>query len=433
MVRTPFRAVFLLSALVALACGGGDGAEQPLADTGLDAPDHTITPTPTPVFTVGGFDAPDWAAFGAIGQVAFDDRGHLYILDSQTNIVTEVDATGAFVRTIGRPGQGPGELSNAFAFTVTADGGVAIFDVSHQGWVVYDRDGTYVRTAKVDMSKLGIPGRTVAPHPAGGVVGAVSGRMRFGPSADDDAAESEAPSRPVAYFALSDADESRAVYSAWDLPEPPAGGEQSLSTSGGGRLQLRMSRLRAFEPGLFTGVLSDGRIAVVDSTGYRIKIVDMTGSVVEVLERPILPTPVTAAIQTREKERRMAEAEAQEGGPAVLIAVGGSGGMTVDRGAMRDMMTSRLETMIFAEEIPVIERMAVDQDGRIWVQRSSGEPGEPGPTDLLTTDGRYLGSLEAEGLRIPEAFGPDGLMVRIEEDEFDVPTLIVERMPAEIG
>jgi len=100
--------------------------------------------------------------------------------------------------------------------------------------------------------------------------------------------------------------------------------------------------------------------------------------------------------------------------------------------AVRRMMEQRLETMVFAEEIPVIEGMAADWEGRLWIQRSSGEPGEPGPTDIITVTGEYLGSLAPDGLRTPRAFGPDGLIVRIERDEFDVPTLVVERLPEDL-
>jgi hypothetical protein len=88
--------------------------------------------------------------------------------------------------------------------------------------------------------------------------------------------------------------------------------------------------------------------------------------------------------------------------------------------------------MVFAREIPVIEDLAVDGFGRLWVQRSSGQVGEDGPTDLITGDGRYLGSLAPDGVRIPDAFGPDGLVARVETDEFDVPTVVVERLPREI-
>lgn len=425
-VRAGSLAAGLTAALT--ACGGGE-AGGPAPETGLDGPDRELALTPEPVFSVGGFDAPEWATFGSVAQVAFDGRGHLYVLDGQTNIVTEIDAQGQFVRTIGRPGEGPGELSNPFALTVTDRGEVAVFDVGHQGWVVYGPDGEYLRNVRLDMGEVGIPGRQLTEHPDGGVVGPIGGRIRFGPGGGGG--EDEVPSRPVAYFALAEDDTSRVLYQAWDLPPAPEGDQENLSMGEGRSVQLRMPTLRAFEPEIFAAAVPDGRVAVVDSTGYRIKFVDASGTVVDVLERPIAPTPVTPALAQMEKERRAAEmAENSSGG--MTIMVGGSGGGQVDPAAVRRMMEGRLETMIFAEEIPVIERMAADRDGRIWVQRSSGEPGVDGPTDVLTVDGRYLGTIPPTGLRIPDAFGPNGLYVREETDEFDVPTLIVERVPADI-
>ena len=108
MVRRSVRTLFALAVLPAwIGCGGEESASSE-AETGLDAPDRIVDFQPEQVFTVGGFDAPDWAAFGSVSQVAFDDRGHLFILDGQANQVTEVDAQGQFVRTIGGPGQGSG-------------------------------------------------------------------------------------------------------------------------------------------------------------------------------------------------------------------------------------------------------------------------------------------------------------------------------------
>ena len=96
---------------------------------------------------------------------------------------------------------------------------------------------------------------------------------------------------------------------------------------------------------------------------------------------------------------------------------------------MRRMMMDQIESMAFYPEIPVVEELGVDSEGRIWVQRSSGVPGEEGPTDLITADGRYLGTLPADGLRIPEAFGPAGTIAVMETDELDVPTVRVLRIP----
>jgi hypothetical protein len=95
---------------------------------------------------------------------------------------------------------------------------------------------------------------------------------------------------------------------------------------------------------------------------------------------------------------------------------------------MTEMMRNQTEQMVFYPEIQVIERISADWDDRIWVQRASGEPGEDGPTDVITPAGGYLGTVPADGLRIPDAFGPDGLAVWIETDEFDAERVVVARI-----
>ena len=55
-----------------------------------------------------------------------------------------------------------------------------------------------------------------------------------------------------------------------------------------------------------------------------------------------------------------------------------------------------------------------------------------GPIDLLTADGRYLGTLRADATSMPSAFGPDGLVAFVERDELDVPTVVVKRLPTEV-
>ena len=51
-----------------------------------------------------------------------------------------------------------------------------------------------------------------------------------------------------------------------------------------------------------------------------------------------------------------------------------------------------------------------------------------GPIDVLTMDGRYLGSYPS-GTIMPSAFGPDGLVAFIEASELGVPVVVVKRLP----
>jgi len=84
--------------------------------------------------------------------------------------------------------------------------------------------------------------------------------------------------------------------------------------------------------------------------------------------------------------------------------------------------------MEFGEEIPVLAGMAVDWEGRIWIERTGSRIGEKGPVDLIDVEGRYVGSVAPEGFRIPDAFGPNGLAAFIETDEMDVPRVVVRRL-----
>ena len=51
---------------------------------------------------------------------------------------------------------------------------------------------------------------------------------------------------------------------------------------------------------------------------------------------------------------------------------------------------------------------------------------------MLTPDGRYIGTFAAGVTGMPDAFGPDGLAAFIERDEFDVTSVVVRRLPADV-
>ena len=186
---------------------------------------------------------------------------------------------------------------------------------------------------------------------------------------------------------------------------------------------VEMTRLRAFEPGLHLGMLSDGRLAVADSMGYRVKLLGLDGSVVGAIERPIAPEPVTAAVRASERERRR---EALE--ELTEVRMEGFGVVEGLGEQMRANQLAQVDDMVFTDVIPAIAGMAVDAGDLIWLERTGPGGDGPGPIDILTADGEYIGTLPADGPRIPDAFGPDGLMAYIEIGEFDVPIVRVIRL-----
>ena len=89
-----------------------------------------------------------------------------------------------------------------------------------------------------------------------------------------------------------------------------------------------------------------------------------------------------------------------------------------------------MEERTFAEEVPVLWGLEVDWEDRIWVERRGPTGRGDGPTDIVRPGGEYIGTLPSEGLRTPDAFGPDGLIAYIERNEMDVPTVRVVRLVA---
>ena len=79
--------------------------------------------------------------------------------------------------------------------------------------------------------------------------------------------------------------------------------------------------------------------------------------------------------------------------------------------------------------VPVVRGLRTSWEGHIWVHRRGEEPESDGPIDVLTPDGRYLGSFAADAMSMPSAFGPGGLAVFVEVDEMDVQTVVVRRLP----
>ena len=66
--------------------------------------------------------------------------------------------------------------------------------------------------------------------------------------------------------------------------------------------------------------------------------------------------------------------------------------------------------------------------GRFWVARADSTGGAQGLADIVTPAGDYLGTLRFEDLRVPMAFGPDGLMAYLETDDLGVRTVLVVKL-----
>ena len=385
-----------------LACGdsaGGPGAGGPPGT--LEGPDVMMTAVTEDVYTVGAYMGEDWESFGVLADVAFDGAGNAHILDMGADRIVVVAPDGSFVRMVGGSGEGPGEFRTPSSLHVYRDGGYVVGGVSAID--IFAPGGEHLRRMPVNPL-TGFPFLNSKALPDGSFVSIV---LRFDlERSRRGLAQLDPPGRPLDVFPIEHG-KPELLYTAWELPEEDAGRRNAARSSSDGT--SRLSAGRAFEPSLHFEVISDGRLAVVDSIGYRVKLIARDGRVVGAVERPIVPLAVTEEMKDAQRERY----RAREVPSNVGI-------FRVER--------ESVDKMTFADEVPVIANVAVDWEDRIWVERTGADGTGPGPTDIVTPEGGYVGTLPADGVRIPTAFGPDGLMAYIETDDVGIQVVRVIRL-----
>lgn len=81
--------------------------------------------------------------------------------------------------------------------------------------------------------------------------------------------------------------------------------------------------------------------------------------------------------------------------------------------------------------MPVIRRMAVDPAGNLWIERSGPSLDQPGAVDVVSPQGRYLGTLG--GWELPAAFSPGGRVAYVRKDALGVQRVSVMRIRLELA
>ena len=88
------------------------------------------------------------------------------------------------------------------------------------------------------------------------------------------------------------------------------------------------------------------------------------------------------------------------------------------------MMEKRLEALTFAEVVPRITGLAVDDRDRLWVGVSVDRPGETDRIDVYESDGTLLGEIQ-EPEFFPDLLFGDGQVARLTADDLDVQQIVV--------
>jgi sugar lactone lactonase YvrE len=118
--------------------------------------------------TIGNVDTNDEnLAFGLPLDMAVDDGGSVYILDSGNQRIQVFGSDGKYLRTIGRRGQGPGEFESLNSINFDSQGNFHVLDSAQRRIQVFTPRGEVLKTTpiiklSVDRTRLLRSGPVVA-------------------------------------------------------------------------------------------------------------------------------------------------------------------------------------------------------------------------------------------------------------------------------
>jgi hypothetical protein len=94
---------------------------------------------------IGKSSGRDEYMFGEARGVAVDDSGRIFVLDYKQTLIRVFDRNGIYLKTIGKRGQGPGELQTPLHIFTTWQEEIMIEDHGPRQFVFYSLDGEFLR------------------------------------------------------------------------------------------------------------------------------------------------------------------------------------------------------------------------------------------------------------------------------------------------
>jgi hypothetical protein len=388
MIRVGARRIRILCAMLVIAACAGDSSTRTHSmhadSAGIDIATHAgadvaLEWTFVDRFDIGGKETENesFYSLGGGAWVDADTLGRLYVLDRDASRVLIFDSTGQFVRRMGRSGAGPGEIGMGLAFSVSADGESAVFDVAKRAFVRYGPGGEI-------LSEIRTP-----PRYFGGAFNLGDNSLTL-PSQERDSTSS----RDVLMVAT--ASDTTIIASM----KPPEGKPVDLTSCG-----MKVSNV----PPLFSPTLRwagrGDRSAVTTAAAYEIHVFD-GNRLTRIIRRVVTPVQATAGGALREQGDRM---------------------RIRTQGAIRVCDPSEyVEQAGFAEVIPAIRSLFYDPAGRLWVERGRVRDESP-VIDIFDANGDFMGTLPA-GSPLPAAFLSDTRIVTVVKDELDVERIVVREI-----
>jgi hypothetical protein len=151
-------AILIVGMLVLSSCGDKESVEKVIADKdGIKNYTNTSTPADPNVkldlkkrFSISGENEDSLASFNQPFSMTADKDGNIYILDMSSMSLKKFDKEGIFTKSIGRRGQGPGELSGP-TFVAILDDTLSVMSQRLRKISRFTLDGEFINDKRLEM------------------------------------------------------------------------------------------------------------------------------------------------------------------------------------------------------------------------------------------------------------------------------------------
>ncbi len=366
---------------------------EPLAP---DAPPVVLL-SEQPILVLGELDGPAAQQFGSVVGAMRLASGELVIADGKNRQLRLFDTTGAFLRTIGQRGEGPGDFGALAGLLPSSDGIIQTWDYVLRRITRFEPAGTVrsiesVARPEVVQSPNGMrasPGLNPVARWRDGRLLALGGRLRMDPPAGIrqdtltvSALDTVGGISPILEFAGG---------SSWSYNFPDGNiWFDSLAYGRRGRL-----------------VVTDTALIVSDGSAYEVRSFDGSGR-------------WTGAVRVLQSRRPVGASERQRV-RATAFAEAGSDG--------HDKIKEILDWLVYPDSMPAYDQLAMDANGVLWA-RVFPDTASAATWDLFGTDATLLGIARVPADLVIREIGADYLLAQ-RKGELDEPLVVLYRLQRE--